>query len=89
MTPEQGLKGPGGQASQAPEGMGGAGRHLTEARCDGLCRPTGLCGQGSRKGCGQERACGPSVSLSITAPSTARVSGPLNPAQSLMSAFNC
>lgn len=38
---------------------------------------------------GRGWVCGPPASLSITAPSIAHVSRPLNPAQSLMSAFNC
>lgn len=60
---------------------------LAQARCDGPGLPTGseLGGQESWLG----KAHGPPASLSITAPSTTHVSRPLNPAQSLMSAFNC
>ena len=49
----------------------------------------GWVGRGPSWGRGHREGTCPPASLSITAPSTAHVSRPLNPAQSLMSAFNC
>lgn len=52
-----------------------------------LC--SGLDGHGSPAGCETEWVLRPPASLSISAASPTHVSRPLNPAQSLMSAFNC